>query len=217
METFAVLGLGRFGSAVAKQLFNMGYEVLAVDRNMDKVNFMADHVTQAVGGDVKDENVLKSIGISNYDCVIIAIGNLSDSILTTLLVKEAGVKKVVCKALDYNHKKVLKKIGADSVIIPEHEIGIKTAVGLASKHLVDVIDLSDKYGIIDVGVPASWVGKGIGELNVRNKYGMNIIAIKNAGDDQKIIITPGADYKFEKSDIIVFVGEIKTVNILNNL
>lgn len=217
MKNFAVLGLGRFGSAVARQLFDMGYEVLAVDVDMDKVNLMADRVTQAIGGDVKDESVLKAIGISNYDCVVVAIGNISDSILATLMVKEAGVGTVVCKAVDLNHKKVLQKIGADSVIIPEFEIGIKTAVSLVSNHLLDFIDLSDKYGIIDIAVPKSWIGHTIGSLDVRNKYGMNIIAIKDAEEDSKVILTPGAQYEFHAADIIVFVGEIKTVNILNSL
>lgn len=217
MKNFAVLGLGRFGTAVANQLFNMGYEVLAVDRDMDRVSFIADRVTQAVGGDVKDEAVLKSLGISNYDCVVVAIGNISDSILTTLMLKEAGVKEVVCKAVDQNHKKVLQKIGADAVIIPEFETGIKTAVNLVSDHLLDFIDLSDKYGIIDIAVPKSWVGKTIGSLDVRNKYGMNIIAIKDAENYASVILTPGAMYEFKATDIIVFVGEIKIVNIINNL
>ncbi len=212
MKSFAVLGLGRFGLAVASQLFNMGCEVLAVDKDMERVNLISENVTQAICGDVKEESVLKTIGISNYDCVVVAVGEVSDSILTALLVKEAGVKKLVCKATDNNHKKVLQKIGADNVIIPEHEIGIKTAVSLVSDSFVDVLDLSDRYSIIDMAVPEKWIGKNIGELNVRNKYGMNIIAVKSGDDNSEITVTPGAAYVFKEKDIMVFVGEMNIVN-----
>ncbi|MCC8161061.1 MAG: TrkA family potassium uptake protein [Oscillospiraceae bacterium] len=218
MKTFAVIGLGRFGTAVAAQLFNMGYEVLAVDKNMDKVNVISDNVTKAVCGDAREESVLKAVGIRNYDCAVVAIGDdLADSVLITLALKEMGVGQIICKARDNRHKKVLKKIGADNVIIPEQEAGIKTAVSLVSKRVMDLIDLSDEYGIADITAPKSWVGRSIEELSIRRKYGVNIIAVKNRLDDNDVNIAPKSDYKFKETDIIVLVGETAEINRLNNM
>ncbi len=215
MKTFAVIGLGRFGKSVAAQLFNMGYEVLAIDKNMDNVNLISDYVTRAVCGDAKEESVLKAVGMRNYDCVIVAIGDeITDSVLITLSLKEMGIKQVICKARDNQHKKVLKKIGADAVIIPEQEAGIKTAVSLVSDRFLDIIDLSDEYSIADTVIPRAWVGKSIGDISVRKKYGVNIVAAKNQLDNS-VNITPGADYVFRKGDIAVLVGRADDINRLN--
>lgn len=216
MKTFAVIGMGRFGTAVAHQLFEMGNEVLAVDKDIDKINAAADYVTQAVCADAKEESVLKSLGIRNYDCAVIAIGgDISDSVLITLNVKEAGIKQIVCKAKDRQHKKVLEKIGADTVIIPEQEAGKKAAVSIASRRLIDIIDISDKYSIADMAIPDSWIGKSIEELSVRRRYGVNIVAIKNSHDDKNVIIAPAPDYRFKKTDIAVFIGDLKAINIID--
>ena len=216
MKSFAVIGLGRFGEAVALQLSNMGYEVLAVDKDMEKVSLIADKVTHAVSGDTRSENVLQSLGIKNYDWVIVAIGgDISDSVLTTLLLKEMGVKRVLCKAMDRNHEKVLQKIGADSVIIPEYEAGVKTAIRLVSNNLFDLIDLSDKYSVADIKVPLKWRGKSISELNLRHDYGLNIVAIKDGISGDVISITPRPDYIFQNTDIVVLVGETRVINALN--
>lgn len=215
MKTFAVIGLGRFGISVAVQLFNMGYEVLAVDKSMEKINAVSDYVTQAVCADAKEESTLKALGIRNYDCVVIAIGGeISDSVLVTLSVKELGVGHILCKAMDKQHKKVLQKIGADTVIIPEHEAGIKTATNLVSKNFVEIIELSDKYSIVDTVVPDKWVNKKIEELSVRKKYGVNIVAIKNAADETDVNITPEPGYVFKSTDIIVVVGSNEAINML---
>ncbi|MDD6484415.1 MAG: TrkA family potassium uptake protein [Clostridiales bacterium] len=214
MKSFAVLGLGRFGTAVACQLFRMGYEVLAVDNSMERVNAVADMVTQAVGGDIKEEATLRALGIKNMDCVVIGVSDLNTSVLATLYLKEMGVKKVVCKASDKNQRKVLQKIGADSVIIPEYEMGVKTAIGLVSHHLMDYIDLSDEYGIIDIAVPKSWVGKTIAQLDIRKSYEINIIAVKNSLDPNEVNVSPGSSYEFKQNDIVVFVGKTQTLNKL---
>jgi trk system potassium uptake protein TrkA len=217
MKTFAVIGLGRFGTAVATQLFNMGYEVLAIDNNMEKINMISDYVTRAVCGDAKDENVLKTLGVRNCDCVVVSMGNnITDSVLITLTLKELGIKQVVCKAKDNQHKKILKKIGADRVIIPEHESGVKTAVSLVSDTFLDLINLSDEYSIADSVVPQSWVGKTISELSVRKKYGVNIVAIKNQLNDDDVNITPEPEYAFRKTDVVIVVGKMTDINRLNN-
>ncbi len=215
MKTFAVIGLGRFGMAVATQLFRMGYEVLAVDKSIDPVNNAAGSVTRAVCGDAKEESVLKTLGIKNYDCVVVAIGgDITDSVLITLMLKEMGVDRVVCKAMDERHKKVLQKIGADNVIIPEREAGVKTAVSLVSSHIMDIINLSDEYGISDIAVPDNWVGRSLGELSVRRRYGINIVAVKNRLNDD-INVAPEPDYVFGERDMIVIVGQIDKINKLS--
>lgn len=218
MKTFAVIGLGRFGTSVAMQLFNMGYEILAIDKNMDNVNAISDYVTRAVCGDAKDENVLKAVGIRNYDCVVVSMGDdITDSVLITLTLKEMGIEQIACKAKNNMHKKVLKKIGADLVIIPEQEAGIKTAISLVSDRIVDIIDLSDEYSIVDTMVPRNWIGKSITDLSVRKRFGVNIVAIKNQLDDSDVNISPDPEYKFKETDIVVLVGGINAINKLNNM
>ncbi len=217
MKSFAVIGLGRYGTAVVKKLFKMGYEVIALDKSMEKVNAIADFSTKAVCGDAKEESVLRESGIKNCGCVVVAIGNdISDSVLVALELKEMGIKRVVCKASDEKHKKVLKRIGADDVIIPEYESGEKTALSLVSDKFIDIIDLSDEYGIENRIVPDEWVGRSIAELSVRKRFGVNIVAIKNQLDEKDVNITPSSDYVFKDSDIVVLIGRTADINFLNN-
>lgn len=217
MKSFAVIGLGRYGTAVVKKLFKMGYEVIALDKSMEKINAIADFSTKAVCGDAKEESVLRESGIKNCGCVVVAIGNdISDSVLVTLALKEIGIRRVVCKASDEKHKKVLKRIGADDVIIPEYESGEKTALSLVSDKFIDIIDLSDKYGIENRIVPDEWVGRSIAELSVRKRFGVNIVAIKNQLDEKDVNITPSSDYVFKDSDIVVLIGRTADINFLNN-
>lgn len=216
MKSFAVIGLGRFGATVVRKLFEMGYEVLAVDISMERVNAIADWATKAVCGDAKEEGVLKQIGIKNCSCVIVAIGsNITDSVLATLAVKEMGIERIVCKARDEQHKKILKRIGADDVVIPEHESGIKTAISLVSNKFIDIIDLSDEYGIENCIVPEGWIGKSIADLSVRRRFDVNIVAIKNQLRENDVNITPSADYVFRDSDIVVLIGRIEDINRMN--
>lgn len=208
MKSFVVIGLGRFGQAVAEQLIALGGEVLAIDNDMSTVNEIANDVTQAVCADAKDENVLKTLGVRNYDCAVIAIGdNISDSVLITMNVKELGIKNIVCKAKDAQHKRVLERIGADSVIIPEYEAGKKMAYSLISQRMIDIIDISSEYSIVDINVPKSWIGKTIEQLSVRKKYGVNIVAIKNGNDENDVTINPAPDYAFRETDIVALVGK----------
>lgn len=217
MKSFAVIGLGRYGTAVVKKLFKMGYEVIALDKSMEKINAIADFSTKAVCGDAKEESVLRESGIKNCGCVVVAIGNdISDSVLVTLALKEIGIRRVVCKASDEKHKKVLKRIGADDVIIPEYESGEKTALSLVSDKFIDIIDLSDEYGIENRIVPDEWVGRSIAELSVRKRFGVNIVAIKNQLDEKDVNITPSSDYVFKDSDIVVLIGRTADINFLNN-
>ena len=148
MKTFVVIGLGRFGVAVATELSALGHEVLALDGAEENVQKVADTVTHAVTGDARDPAVLRALGVRNYDCAIVAVGDdVGNSALITLNLKDLGVKQVICKAQSHVHRKVLEKIGADRVLFPEHEMGVKLAQGLSSSNVLNFIELSEDYGI----------------------------------------------------------------------
>jgi trk system potassium uptake protein TrkA len=204
MKTYVVIGLGRFGSAAAVRLESLGHEVMAIDTNEENVQRIADQVTHAVVGDARDEAVLRSLGVRNADCAIVAIGaDLAASILITLCLKDMGVPQVVCKARDEVHKRALERIGADYVVIPEREMALKLAQKLTSPNLLDFIELSDEYGIAEVEIPPQWVGKTIRELNVRVKYSVDVLGIRR---QEKLQLSPGADHCFASGDIAVVLG-----------
>ena len=182
MKSYVVIGLGRFGTELACKLCALGCEVMALDRNAELVQQVSQKVTHAVVGDVRDIGVLRALGVQDFDCAVVCIGgNLGDSVLATMNVKELGVPKVVCKAHDETHRQVLKKLGADQVVIPEQENAARLAKSLSSHNVLDYIELSEEYGIIEVPAPHQWVGKTLKELNVRAKLGVNILAIKQGG------------------------------------
>ena len=205
MKSYMVIGLGRFGTEVARQLCQNGCEVLAVDSRNDLVQQISGDVTHAVVADARDKDVLKALGAKDFDCAVISIGgNLANSVLATMNVKELGIPKVVCKAHDETHRQVLLKLGADQVVIPEQENAGRLARSLSCHNVLDYIELSDDYGIIEVPAPKSWQGKTLKELNVRAKLGLNIIAIKNDGG---INVSPTADYAIGQMDIMVVLGD----------
>ena len=205
MKSYMVIGLGRFGSEVARRLCQLGCEVLAVDTNSDLVQAISNDVTHAVVADGRDKGVLRALGAAEFDCGIVAIGDsLADSVLATMNLKELGVPKVVCKAHDETHRQVLKKLGADQIVIPEQEQAYRLARSLSSQNVLDYIELSEDYGIIELPAPDSWQGKNLRELNVRAKLGVNILAVKK---DDKIQVSPAAEYAINKGDILVILGD----------
>ena len=205
MKSYIVVGLGRFGSEVARELCRLGCEVLAMDTDSDLVSQIANDVTHAVVADAQDKEVLRALGAADFDCGIVAIGgDLSSSVLATMNLKELGVGQVICKAHDQTHRRVLEKLGADRVLIPEYEQAFRLARSLSSPNVLDYIELSDEYGIVEVPVPASWNGKNLKELNVRAKLGVNILAIRRAG---KINVSPAAEFAFAAGDIVVVLGD----------
>ena len=205
MKSYMVIGLGRFGTEVARQLCVLGCEVLAVDTRSDLVQQISGDVTHAVVADARDKDVLKALGAKEFDCAIVSIGgSLADSVLATMNVKELGIPKVVCKAHDETHRQVLLKLGADQVVIPEQENAGRLARSLSSHNVLDYIELSDDYGIIEVPAPKSWQGKSLKELNVRAKLGVNIIAIKG---EAGINVSPAADYAIAQKDVLVVLGD----------
>lgn len=203
-KTYVVIGLGKFGTAVAERLYELDNEVLAIDECTESVQRIENKVTYAIVADARDENVLRSLGVKNYDCAIVAIGtDLAASVITTLNLKELGVPQVICKATDETQKRALEKIGADRVLIPEREIGIKLAQTISSTSILDFIELSREYGIAELPTPAHWAGKTLRELNVRAKYGVNIIALKSGS---KVNVSPAADAVLQADAVLVVVG-----------
>jgi len=215
MKSYIVIGLGLFGAEVSRQLCRLGCEVLAMDINSSLVQQVAADVTHAVVGDGQDKEVLKALGAGNFDCAIVAIGdNLAASVLTAVNLMELKVPYVVCKAHDETHSRVLEKLGVDRVIIPECEFAGKLARSLSSHNVLDYIELSSDYGILEVPAPKSWVGKTILELNVRAKLGVNIIAVESGA---KTNVSPTADYRIEAGDIMVVLGDNKALEAVQKL
>lgn len=212
MKNFIVIGLGRFGSAVARELCELGHQVLAMDTDRELVQNLADYVTHAVVGDGRDPEVLRSLGVKEYDCAVVAIGNdIGSSALVTLRLKEAGVPQVVCKAMSHVHQRLLEKIGADRVVFPEHEMGIKVAQGLAHSNIINFIELSPEYGIVEIALPNGWSGHTIRDLDIRAKYKVNVIAVRRGQD---INVAPGADCVLTHGDKLMVLGEDRNISAL---
>ena len=205
MKSYVVIGLGRFGSGLARSLCRQGAEVLAIDIRPDLVQQVANEVTHAVVGDAQDKEVLRALDVRSFDCAVIAIGdNLAASVLTVMNLKELEVPYVVCKAHDETHRRVLEKLGVDRVVIPELEYAQRLARSLYSHNVLDYIELSGDYGILEIPAPKGWAGKTLRELNVRAKLGINIIAVKNGAETN---VSPSADYAIRAEDVLAVLGD----------
>lgn len=215
MKQYVVIGLGRFGTSVARTLTELGQEVLAIDVNEERVRYVAQEVTRAIQADATDMNTLISLGVRNFDVGIVAIGeDVQANILTTLLLKELGVPYVVAKAVNQIQGKVLEKVGADRIVYPEKEMGSRIARNLVSPSLLDYIDLAKDYRIEEVIAPPFMHGKSLRELNLRNRLGITVIVIKRAGGED-LVISPGADEVFCPGDTMVVLGKNEDLNRLN--
>lgn len=213
-KQFIVIGLGRFGSSIARTLYSLGNDVLAIDSSEDTIQEIADSVTHAVQADATDENALKSLGLRNFEIAVIGMGSdIQASIMVTLLVKELGVKYVIAKAQNELHAKVLYKIGADRVIFPERDMGIRVAHNLASSNILDYIELSPDYSIAEISAIPEWIGKSLREINMRSRYGINVMAIKR---DNDINVSPTADDGVIDGDILVVIGGTVELNKIEN-
>ncbi len=208
-KQFVVLGLGRFGMSVAKSLSENGCDVMAVDESPERVQAASEFVTHAVRADITDELSLRALGIGNFDVVVVSIGShLEASVMGTLIAKELGIPYIIAKAQDEMQKKILEKIGADRVIFPEREMGVRIANSLLYGNFVEFMELSEEFGIAEIEVIDEWIGKTLAQTEIRAKYGLNVVAIKHKG---KIEASPRADRKFEKDDIAVVLGENKQI------
>ncbi|MDQ8735843.1 TrkA family potassium uptake protein [Paenibacillus sp. LHD-38] len=201
---YAVIGLGRFGSSVAKELIDLGYEVLGIDKDEEIIEEVGKLLTHSVIADTTDEEAMRAIGIRNCDCVVVAIGDdIEASIMTTILLKDLGVQRVVAKALSELHGKVLQKMGVDRIIYPEQEMGVRVANQLVSPNLLDYIELSKEYTIAELSASKKIAGHSLKELDTRARHGCSVVAINNKHD---IIIAPTAESIIEEGDIMVVIG-----------
>ncbi len=208
-KEYIVIGLGRFGNSIARQLEANGCKVLAIDRNEQRIRQIAEYVTLAMCLDVSNEESLEEIGGRNFDGAIISIGHSLDaSVLATIWAKEQGIGQVIAKAYDEMQGKILTKIGADKIVYPEKEIGVQLANDLAFNHLFDAIELSSEYSIAEIMTLTDWIGKDLREIRLREKYGVNAIAIKRSGT---LIVNPPADAPTKKEDIFLLLGTNATL------
>ena len=211
--TFFVIGLGKFGTALALSLMDHGCQVTVIDHDEETVNSLSDKVTNAIIGDPTSEAVLKASGISEDDCAIVCLAaSMNDSILTVLILKELGVGTVIARALSERHSTVLQKIGADRIVSPERDMGEKLASLLSKRGLLDYIEFSDTYSIAEIIVPEKWIGKSIADNAVRRKYNVTVIAVRRK--DGKVFVSPDPTLVFRHGDSVSVVGECGNVDKL---
>lgn len=203
-KQFVVIGLGRFGTSVAKTLSELGHDVLAIDNHESAVQEVMNDVTHAVQADARDEETLRALGVRNFDAAVVAIGdNLETNILVTIMLKEIGVGYVVAKAQTSLHGKVLERVGADKIVFPEKDMGVRLAHNLVASNVLDFIELSPDYSIMEIKTPAQFFNKSLGELNLRAKYGISVMTIKKPAE---VVVAPGADALIEQGDTLVVIS-----------
>ncbi|MFH1538773.1 MAG: TrkA family potassium uptake protein [bacterium] len=214
MKKVAVIGLGRFGITVARELMKMGFDVLAIDQDEQMVNRVVDSVTHALILDSTNRDALLNAGLKTFQTAVVGIGeNIEASILTTLLLKEMGVEKVIARAINNYHGIILEKIGADKIVYPEDEIGVKTARAIANPGLIDFMEFGSELSIADTTASENMVGKTLSELQLRNKFGINVIAVKRG---EKINGAPGPDDTITEGDVLLVSGAPKNISQLKN-
>lgn len=207
-KQFAVFGLGSFGMSVAVTLQKLGCEVVAVDEDMDRVEEAADKVSFAMAADVGDPEVIEAMGARNLDGAVVAVSGMEASILATMVSKEIGVPYVITKARNDLHEKVLKKVGADVVIFPEREMGMRIARSMVSKNFADWIALSDEYSMIEIAIPQKWVGKTLLDLDVRKNYDVSVVGIKRNGEFE---VSPDPKKTLEEGILMILIGSNKAL------
>lgn len=213
-KDFLVIGAGRFGLSIAQELHSKGQQVMLVDIDEEKLDEVKDTVTFSAILDTTEEKALKSIEANKFDVAIVAIGgNTNASILTTLALKEAGTPYVICKAVTCAQGKILSKIGADRIIFPERDMGIRVAQNLMHANILDSIELGPVYSVIEIVTPRKWEGKSIKELDLRNKLELNILAIKRS---DSVNVTPLPEEILEKDDVVVILGSKDNLSKISN-
>lgn len=214
MKQMAVLGLGRFGTSVARSLAGLGVEVMGVDKDPEKVADIAPDITHAVQADVMDIDALDSLGLRNFDVVILSIKDVEISCLTAITLKDHGARFVVAQAVGDAHAKILERIGADKVIMPEKDIGSRLARSLASNNIIDYMELSSRHSLMELAAMEEWVGHTLKENNIRTKYGINVVAVRSG---KTIRVSPQGDDIIHDGDILVVIGENADLEKLTKL
>ncbi|MEG0824014.1 MAG: TrkA family potassium uptake protein [Erysipelotrichaceae bacterium] len=214
-KQYVILGLGIFGSTVAKTLSEFNCEVLAIDNDITCVERLADTVTQSVQCDITDKEQLAAAGVADCDVAIVAIGShLEESILAIINLKELGVPYIVAKAKNKRYMQIMSKVGADKVVRPEKEMGVQVAKSLLASNIIDLINLDDEYNIVELNAPESWVNKSLRDLDARNKFGINVLGIRKVLD-KKLSISPDGDYVIQADDHLLVITDNKSFEKLD--
>lgn len=215
MKSILLIGLGRFGNHIAKNLNELGHQIMAIDIKEDRVNDALPFVTSAQIGDATNIDFLESLGVSNFDVCIVAIGdNFQNSLETTSLLKELGAKLVVSRAARDVHAKFLLRNGADQVVYPERQLAKWTAIRYTANHLFDYVDLGENCAVVEVAIPEKWIGKTVVDVHIRNKYNINIMALRNS---EKIIMNIGPDTVFDSEFNLLVLGNLNDIQKCFNL
>ncbi|MEM5787861.1 MAG: TrkA family potassium uptake protein [Syntrophobacteraceae bacterium] len=217
MKQFAVIGLGQFGHHVARALFEEGHEVLAIDNNPALVQEVDPYCSEAIVMDAGDKDKLRSLGLQEMDAVVVSIGSeISVSVLVTLYLQEIGVKKILAKAANEDHGKVLRKVGATEVIHPEKQMAIKVAQGLSRPNILEMIPLAEDHQLVQVAPPPAFIGKSLRQLDLRAKYNVNVIAVKEIIPGNTVVV-PSAEFVIKDSDILVILGKNTDIRRIKDL
>ena len=217
MKRFAVIGLGKFGFHMARVLFEEGNEVVAIDKDPDRVQEIDPYCTEAIVLDASDKEKLRSLGLHEMDAVVVSIGSdVSRSVLLTLYLQEIGVKKVLAKAMDEDHAKVLMKVGATEVIHPEKAMAVKVAQGLSRPNILDFIPLSEDFNLLQIAPPSAFIGKTLKQLDLRARYNIHVIAVEEVLTENFVLVPP-ADFVIKDSDILIVIGRNQDVRRVKDL
>lgn len=203
-----VIGLNTFGQSIIKQLYEYNCDVLAVDKDIEKVEDVADYATEAIQLDIKDSTELKKLPLDNFDVAVIAIQDLGANIMATMICEEAGIEKIIARSTSNLHKRILEKIGVTKTISPDKEMGIRIAKGIMDINVMEAINISDSYDIVEIKAQEKWVGKTLKDLKFRNNLGMNVLLVKK--ENTKLEISPNGDYKIESGDRLVVIDDKNT-------
>ena len=215
MKSYIVIGLGRFGMEMAAKLYECGEDVLAIDTDENIIDKFADRVTRAVAADARDIDVLRKLGAGSFDRAVVAVGSdLAASALITMNLKTLGVSYIICKAHDDTYREILERLGADRVIIPEREMADKLSLGLTSAGIMEYIELSNEYGIVEMAAPEAWHGKSIRQLDLRSAYGANVISVRQG---EELRIPPAIDAEMDENTALVILASYKTLEKIKKL
>lgn len=215
MKSFVVIGLGRFGTAVAEELYALGHEVLAIDREEGCAQRVSEIVTHTIIADAKDESVLQSIGVRNFDGVIICMTDIEDSVMIALMLKDMGAKYIIAKSKSKQHSRMLELIGVDRIVFPEQDMGVRLAQTISSRRALDFIELSPEYAIVELPLPNAWQDKTLAEIGVRKQFGINVLAVRRG--EKEIQVSPQAEFLLKHKDVLIVVGKNQNIRKLEKL
>lgn len=210
-----VLGLDNFGMSTIKQLSKYNCETLAIDKNLDRVEIADEFATHSMQLNMQDADDFKELSLNSYDIAIITFSDIQTSILAALVCKENNIPMVIAKANDETHKKILQKMDVDKIILPEEEMGIKLAKGIMNRSLIEIIDLSEDYSLVELNVQEKWVDKSLSELRLRNVYGLNVLCIKNV--TKGIVISPLPEHVVKNGDVLIGIALNEKFNKKHNV